>query len=326
LISYIFPQNNLGPAGAARDIVAQNRGRKFRRSGTDCTTRRFTLGTICWKCGMEVPAGGQSCPACGAAVAGTGGQAAQPFAPAASPFAAAGTPAAPPVQGYSSPPPPPSTPFQPAAPTPPPAFSSSQPPPQQGFAPVQQSYTPLPPPPLPPPGPVPGSAGKGGSNALKIILIIVGIFIFLVILVVGILGYIGYRAVHAVREAAHGNSITIPGSAGGSFSVNSAKAYSAEELGTDIYPGATPIKGSMKLAMPTGTFITGVFSTSDTREQVVAFYKSRFGGDSGLMESDDASVLTLKKSEKETVMVTVTNKANENDGRTKIAILHTTGK
>jgi hypothetical protein len=213
------------------------------------------------------------------------------------------------------------------APTTPPAFSSSQPPAQPGFAPVQQGYAPAPPV-IPPGGSPPvAQSGGGGSSAVKIILIIVAIIVFIVILIVGILGYIGYRAVHAVREAAHGNStITIPGSTGGSFSVNSNKTYSAEELGTDIYPGATPIKGSMKLAMPTGTFLTGVFSTPDSRDQVVAFYKSKFSSDSGLMESDDATVLTLKKNDKETVMVTVTNKANENDGRTKIAILHTTAK
>lgn len=161
---------------------------------------------------------------------------------------------------------------------------------------------------------------------LKIVLIVIGVIVFIVIMIVAVLGYIGYRAVHAIKAAANGERITIPGASGGSFSVNSVKSYSAEELGTDVYPGATPIKGGMKLAMPNGTFLTGVFSTPDSREQVVAFYKSKFGSDSGTMESDDASVLTLKKSDKEQVMITVSNKANENDGKTKIVILHTTGK
>jgi hypothetical protein len=189
---------------------------------------------------------------------------------------------------------------------------------------VQSGYSP--PPPSPPVGAVLPPAKSGGNTALKIILIIVAVIVGIIILIVGVLGYIGYRVAHAVREASHGSAITIPGASGGSFSVNSTKTYTAEELGTDIYPGATPIKGGMKLAMPNGTFLTGAFSTPDSREQVVAFYKSRFGSDSGLMESDDASVMTLKKSDKETVMVTVSNKANENDGKTKIVILHTTGK
>jgi len=281
------------------------------------------VGTICWKCGMEVPAGAQACGACGAAVAGTGGQAAQPFTPA--PF---GTPAATPGQGYSSPPPPPSASYQPVAPAAPPAFSSSTPPPQPGFAPVQQGYAPAPPmiPPGGPPVAQPAAGGGGGSTALKIILIIVAVFVFIVILIVGIIGYIGYRAVHAVREAAHGNSITLPGSSGGTFSVNANKTYSAAELGTDVYPGATASRGGMKMDLPTGTMVTGIFVTSDSKDQVVAFYKDKLGASSGLMESDDAAVLSLKRSDKDSVMVTVSNKANENDGKTKIAIVHTTSK
>jgi hypothetical protein len=281
------------------------------------------LGTICWKCGREVPAGATACPACGAAVAGTGGQAAPSFAAAAPP----------PSQGYTSPPPPPAAPqFQPSAP---PAFQPSATPPfqpsapsaQQGFAPVQQGYSPAPPP--PPASGVPQAAatsGGGGSTVLKVVLIIVGIVVLICVLIAAVVGYGIWRVAHAVHEAERTGNVTIPGASGGSFSVNSTKTYSAEELGTDIYPGATPIKGGMKLAMPNGTFLTGAFSTPDSREQVVAFYKSRFGSDSGMMESDDASVLTLKKSEKEQVMVTVSNKANENDGKTKIVILHTTGK
>lgn len=273
------------------------------------------MGTICWKCGKEVPAGATACPACGAAVAGTGGQAAPSFSAAAPP----------PSQGYTSPPPPPAAPqFQPSAPPP---FQPAAPSAQPGFAPVQQGYTPAPPP--PPISGIPQAAatsGGGGSTVLKVVLIIVGIVVLIGVLIAAVVGYGIYRVAHAVHEAEHGGNVTIPGASGGSFSLNSVKSYSAEELGTDIYPGATPIKGGMKLAMPNGTFLTGAFSTPDSRDQVVAFYKSRFGADSGMVESDDASVLTLKKGEKEQVMVTVSNKANENDGKTKIIILHTTQK
>lgn len=149
---------------------------------------------------------------------------------------------------------------------------------------------------------------------------------FVIILIVGILGYIGYRVAHAVHEAAHGGNITIPGANGGSFSVNSSKTYSASELGTDIYPGATAAKGGMKMDLPTGSMVTGIFVTSDTKDQVVSYYKDKFGAASGMMESEEAAILTYKKSDKEQVMVTVSNKANENDGKTKIVIMHTTNR
>jgi len=158
---------------------------------------------------------------------------------------------------------------------------------------------------------------------LKIVLIVVGIIIFVFLLIGAVVGYGIWRVAHAVHEAAHGDKITIPGANGGSFSVNTSKTYSASELGVDIYPGATSSRGGIKMDLPTGSMTTGIFVTSDSKDQVISFYKAKLGADSSAMESDDGAVLTLKKSDKEQVMVTVTNKANENDGKTRIAIVHT---
>ncbi len=170
------------------------------------------------------------------------------------------------------------------------------------------------------------SGGKGGSTAVKIILIVVGVIVFFILLVVGIVGYIGYRAVHAVREAAHGGNVTIPGSSGGSFSVNAGKSYSAEELGTDIYPGATPTAGGMKMNLPNGSWVQSVFLTSDSKDQVVAYYKDKFGSDGSLMDTGKGAIVTLKKNDKDTVMVTVAEGEPQSDGKTKLIILHTTSK
>jgi len=275
------------------------------------------VGTICWKCGKEVPPGAMACPACGAAVAGTGGQQAPSFAAAAPPPAA-------PSGGYSSPPPPPAAPaFQPAAPPP---FQPSATP-QQGFAPVQQGYSPAPPP--PPASGIPQAAatsgGKGGS-AVKIILIIVGVIFAIGLLIACVVGYGIYRVAHAVKEAAHGEKITIPGSNGSSISLPSAKSYSAEELGTDIYPGATPTQGGMKMNLPSGSWVQSVFLTSDSKDQVISFYKDKFGSDGSLMEAGEGAILTLKKGEKDSVVVTVTPGTGPGDDKTKIAIVHTVGK
>lgn len=273
------------------------------------------MSTICWKCGSEVPDGAQACSKCGAAAAGSGSQAAQPFA--------AAVPQATPGQGYTSPPPPPpAAPFQPAAPP----FQSSASPAQPGFAPVQQGYSPPPPPMGGQPVAAPMPAKSGGNTVLKVLLIIFGVIVLVVVMIVAAVGYIGYRAVHAVREAANGHSVTIPGANGGSISLNSAKTYSAAELGTDIYPGATAIRGGMKMDLPTGSMVTGIFTTSDSKDQVVTFYKDKLGSDVSSMDFGESAMLTLKRGDKEQVTVTISNKAGENDGKTKIAITHTTSK
>ena len=289
------------------------------------------MATICWKCGTEVPDGVQSCSKCGAAVSGTGGSA-SPFAAGASPFSSQSpspfSPSSTPFsqgQSYTPPLPPPAA--APSAPPPPAAFTPVAAPPQPGFAPVQSGYAP--PPPVYPPAAVGTSgarSGGGGSTAVKIVLIIVAIFVGIGILGASIVGYGIWRVTHAIRVANHGGNITIPGSGGGSFSVNSSQRFTASELGTDIYPGATTTQGGMRMSTPSGSWITAIYVTSDSKDQVLNFYKSKFGSDSALMETNDAAILTLKKGEKETVMVTISARPNEDNGKTKISITHTVSK
>jgi predicted enzyme related to lactoylglutathione lyase len=76
--------------------------------------------------------------------------------------------------------------------------------------------------------------------------------------------------------------------------------------------------------LPTGSMVTGVYLTSDSRDQVIAFYKSKFGSDASVMETSDAAIITMKKGEQESVMVTVTANSSEDHGKTKVVIMHTT--
>jgi len=188
---------------------------------------------------------------------------------------------------------------------------------------MQQGYAPAPP---PPPGsgiPQAAAGGKGGSTVVKILLIIVGIIVFFVIVVVAVLGYVGYRVAHTLHEVAHDGKVTIPGEHGGTFSVNANSAPSASELGTDIYPGATATKGGMKMDLPGVKTRMGIFTTSDSKDQVVAFYRDKLGSDSSLMDMGESAMITAKRGEKEQVMVSVSNRANQNEGKTTIAITHT---
>jgi hypothetical protein len=164
---------------------------------------------------------------------------------------------------------------------------------------------------------------KSGSSALKIILIVVAVFVVLGILAVGTVGYGIWRVAHNVGISGNGNQVTLKTS-DGTVNFNASQTYSAADLGTDVYPGSQSVKGGMKMSLPTGSMVTGIFVTTDSKDQVVAFYKGKFGGDASVMDMQDAAILTLKKGEQESVMVTVTSKASENDGKTKIAIVHTT--
>ncbi len=165
---------------------------------------------------------------------------------------------------------------------------------------------------------------KSGSSALKIILIIVGVFVLLGVLVAGVFGYFVWRVAHAVKNAEGGKgvSMSIPGA--GSISASTNQTFTAADLGTDIYPGAEPGKGSLRMSLPTGTMVTAVYLTSDSKDQVLAFYKDKLGSVASVMDTPDGGIVTLQKSDQESVMVTITANSSQAAGKTQISIVHTT--
>jgi hypothetical protein len=110
---------------------------------------------------------------------------------------------------------------------------------------------------------------------------------------------------------------------GGTISANTADTFTAADLGTDIYPGAQSGKGSVRMTMPTGSWVTAVFVTPDSKDQVVSFYKSKFGSEVSVFDSGDSAVISVQKSKQESIMVTVTANKSEYNGKTQIAIVHT---
>jgi hypothetical protein len=172
----------------------------------------------------------------------------------------------------------------------------------------------------PPPVAVPA---KSGNNALKIVLIVLAIFIGLGILGAGAFGYFVWRVAHAVHVAGSGSDVTIH-TPGGTLTANPSETYTASDLGTDIYPGAQSGKGGMRMSMPTGTMVSAVYLTNDTKDQVLAFYKTKFGSDASVFDSADGTVLTVNKGQKESIVVTITKGTSDNEGKTEIHIVHTT--
>lgn len=163
---------------------------------------------------------------------------------------------------------------------------------------------------------------RSGNNAVKIILIIVAVFVGLGILGAGAFGFFVWRVAHAVRVSESGKQVTLS-TPGGSFSANTAENISASDLGTDVYPGAQSGKGSVRMSLPTGSMVSAVYVTSDSKDQVLAFYKDKFGSDASVFDAPTGSVITLNKGQ-ESIVVTVTVSQSEYDGKTQIHIVHTT--
>ena len=164
---------------------------------------------------------------------------------------------------------------------------------------------------------------SSGTSAVKIVLIVVAIFVGLGILGLGAFGFMVWRVSRAVHVSGPGGQVTM-NLPGGSYTANPTKTYTAAELGTEIYPGAEPRHGGMTMNLPTGSMVTAIFLTSDSKDQVLDFYKSSMGSSASIIDTEDGAVITLSKSQQESVMVTITAKPSENNGKTQITIVHTT--
>jgi ribosomal protein L40E len=171
--------------------------------------------------------------------------------------------------------------------------------------------------------PVVVAPAKQGSSALKIILIIIAVFVGLGLIGAGAFGYFVWRVAHAVHMASSSGQLTIP-TPGGTITANSSQTFTSADLGTDIYPGATQGKGGLRMSLPTGSMVTAIYVTSDSKDQVVAFYKSKLGDGATVMDSADGDIVTLNRGQQESVMVTVTANSSQYSGKTQIAIVHTT--
>jgi hypothetical protein len=165
-------------------------------------------------------------------------------------------------------------------------------------------------------------AVTSGGSALKIVLIIVAIVVGLGILGMGAVGFAVWRVSRAIHVNGHNGQMTVQ-TPGGTITADSSQSFTASELGTDVYPGALSARGGMRMNLPTGSMVTGVFVTSDSKEQVLDYYKSKLGSGASTYDSGDSALVTLGRGQTETIMVTISARASEEDGKTRIAIVHT---
>ena len=164
-------------------------------------------------------------------------------------------------------------------------------------------------------------AKAGGNSAVKIVLIIVAVFVCLGILGAGVVGYGIWRVSRAVHMNRSGEAtIETPS---GPITTNPTNTFTADDLGVAIYPGAQPGKAGMRMTLPTGPFVAAYFVTSDSKDQVTAFYKDKLGSQATTIDTSDGAMLSVNRGKKDSVMLTITQKAGEHDGKTQIHIVHT---
>jgi hypothetical protein len=265
------------------------------------------MAVLCGKCGAELPAGSHFCAVCGTqvgAVPSTAPQAGSGYAPVnipTQPPASAQPPAgSQPLPGYT-----------PVSGVPPAGYTATSGVPPAGYA-AGGGYV------QPPVAPV----KTGGGSALKIILIVFAILVGLGILGAGAVGLMVWRVAHSFHVNGRDGQVTL-NTPSGSVTASNASNFTPDELGTDIYPGAQPIQGGMRMNLPTGSMVSGVFVTPDSKEQVLAFYKSKLGSDASVFDAANSSMISVRKGSHESIMVSISAGRGENDGKTKISIVHT---
>jgi len=165
-----------------------------------------------------------------------------------------------------------------------------------------------------------GVPAKSGSSTLKIVLIVVAVIVGLGILGIGALSLVVYGiAKHTHVDSSGRVTMSTPA---GTITTTPTENLSASDLGVEIYPGAQSTSGSMKMEMPTGSSVTGAFLTSDSTDQVVAFYKDKLGAGASVTSIFGTTMIQLKVGPGEAIQVTIAANPSAGNGKTRITIMH----
>jgi hypothetical protein len=180
--------------------------------------------------------------------------------------------------------------------------------------------------------PVPPAAPAAKSPALKIILIIVLVLVLIVVASIGACVYGVYRAKKVVNEAIKmdesGKSVEIQ-TPGGPIKMGERSVKTPTEVGgVPVYPGAVATEAGAQFSFGDKFQIGGQeFATDDSVEQVVAFYKEKYGSELNSVESDGHHRLSVNTGTKEVAhVVTIDVSSDPDSGKTKIMMSHLGGR
>jgi hypothetical protein len=181
--------------------------------------------------------------------------------------------------------------------------------------------SPMAPAPVPTAQPVATTTTGGGSGALKIILIVLAVIFGIGILAVGTIGYFAHR-VYKSAITHDSNGHTTIKSPIGNMETSDDPDQAAKDIGVDIYPGASVVKGSAASVSFGKARTSGAqFETSDPPASVAEFYKSKYPG--AMFSTSETNHFSLVAGGKQDI---TTINIEPEDGKTRIAISRITGK
>ena len=167
---------------------------------------------------------------------------------------------------------------------------------------------------------------SSGSPIVKIILIVLAVFIFLGLLSAGACVYMLYRAKQKVNQFEKQVHATFPMPAGtrevhpqpvAPAVAPTPPAGPVVDTGVPTYPGATSWGGGTQVTTGTASLKSQEYTTSDSVDQVLAFYKDKLGPTAMVTQSGGQAVVQVLGANGE---ITVAIKPDSGSGKTKISI------
>jgi len=161
---------------------------------------------------------------------------------------------------------------------------------------------------------------------VKIILIVVAVFIFLGLLSAGACVYMVYRAKQKVNQFEKQARATFPIPTGtGEVQTQPAAPTPVPgqptgpviDLGVPVYPGATPTQAGTTMSMGAGAIKVQEYTTSDSVDQVTAFYKSKLGSNAMVTQTGQQALVQLAGSNG---YINISVAPDGNTGKTKFTI------
>jgi len=167
----------------------------------------------------------------------------------------------------------------------------------------------------------PSPAPAQGSSALKIILIIVAVIVGLGIVGMGATAFFVHRFISHSHVNERNGDVRVE-TPFGTMESTSDPSQAAHDLGVDLYPGATVVKGGAA-NMTIGGMHTAAaeFETSDSPSAVAEFYKTKFPGANVVSAQQDRYTIV---SNSKNNLFTITIEPRQ--GKTRIHIAKVTGK
>jgi hypothetical protein len=165
-------------------------------------------------------------------------------------------------------------------------------------------------------------APSQGTDATKIILIVVAVIVVLCIAGIGTVSFIGWRIARHTHIDSNNGNVRVESPFGTVESTTDPEAV-ARNLGVELYPGASLLKGkSASVDMGGMHSVTAQLETDDTMDKVADFYKQKFPN-ANVSVKDSSGGYTIVSTDNKNV---ITVNVKTEDGKTRIIIANVSGK